>query len=131
MKKALSLIFTVLLLSMTTFGQDDAKSANESPEALVGSWQIDLTPSPGAEPYFQTIVVKKVSDDKLIGSFYGSNIKQAVLNTEWPKLYFAFTTSDKNNAYYHSGYLENGKLFGMTYCPDRDFAAPWTGTKNE
>ncbi|MFD1315158.1 hypothetical protein [Namhaeicola litoreus] len=52
-----------------------------------------------------------------------------MINKNWDKIYFAFSTSDQSNEYYHAGYLENDKLFGIIDCPNRNLAAPWTGIK--
>ena len=100
-----------------------------SQSELTGNWKIDLRPTPDSEAYFQSFVVDKVDERSFSGTFYGSQINNALINAEWPKIYFAFKTSDQSNEYYHSGYLENGKIFGVTYCPGRNFVAPWTGSK--
>jgi len=99
-------------------------------ESLIGIWTIDLRPTPDAEPYFQNFQVDRISGNTFQGSFYGSIVEDARLNRNWGKLYFAFTTRDQNHAYYHSGYMENGKLSGISYCPGRDFVAPWTGVRD-
>lgn len=97
---------------------------------LAGSWTIDLRPSPEAEGYFQEFVVTEIADANFQGSFYGSPLENSLLNRQWgDKLYFAFTTRDQTYAYYHSGYLLDGKLHGISYCPGREFTAPWTGVK--
>ena len=78
---------------------------------------------------FQSFVVKMINENTFTGTFYGSEIKNALINKNWPKIYFAFSTADQNNEYYHSGFIENDKLFGITYCPKREFTAPWTGVR--
>ena len=87
--------------------------------ALQGSWTIDLRPTPDSEAYYQVFEV----------SFYGSTLENGLMNTQWERVYFAFTTSDQSNTYYHSGYLLDGKLYGISYCPGREFTAPWTGIR--
>lgn len=96
---------------------------------LKGTWTIDLRPTPDAEGYFQDFQVTEISEGKFTGIFYGSPVENCLVNTNWEKLYFAFTTRDQNHAYYHSGYLLDGKLYGISYCPGREFTAPWTGIK--
>ena len=56
-------------------------------------------------------------------------IENGLLNANWNELYFAFTTKDQNNTYFHSGRIENNKMYGLSYAPKRSLAAPWTGEK--
>lgn len=98
-----------------------------NPDSMLGSWEIDLRPSPDADPYVQEFRVTGISGNTFQGYFYGSPVKQAKLNRNWNRLYFAFTTSDQTHDYFHSGYLLNGKLYGVSYCPGREFVQPWTG----
>ena len=123
--------FTVLflLLSSVMTAQEDRQTDNTDNVALMGEWVIDLRPTPQAEGYFQPFIVEAIKGNTIKGTFYGSKLENSILNDNWDKLYFAFTTNDSTNEYYHSGYLLDGKLFGITYCPNRGFTAPWTGTK--
>jgi hypothetical protein len=107
----------------------EADSAMAQTDPLVGEWTIDLRPTPDAEGYYQMFVVTTVDGNTFSGSFYGSPVENGLINRNWDKLYFAFTTSDASNDYYHSGYLEDGSLHGISYCPNRAFTAPWTGVK--
>lgn len=123
-------IITILLLITSSLSAQDLKNnASEPIDSLVGNWKIDLRPTPESEGYYQLFEVKMVNNNTFTGTFYGSEIKNALINKNWDKIYFAFSTSDQSNEYYHSGYLENNKLFGITYCPNREFTAPWTGNK--
>jgi hypothetical protein len=101
--------------------------ASKTQNNLLGEWKIDLRPTPTSPEYFQTLNITKIEDKVLEGSFYGSPIKSGFINTEWEKTYFSFTTSDASNDYYHSGYILDGKLYGISYCPNRKLTAPWTG----
>ncbi|MGI9547345.1 MAG: hypothetical protein ACR2MM_08920 [Flavobacteriaceae bacterium] len=96
---------------------------------LEGLWIIDLRPSPESPGYFQEFEVTKVSETGLEGSFYDSPIENGLVNKNWDQLYFAFTTRDQTFEYYHSGYMKDGKLFGNSYCPGREFTAPWTAKR--
>jgi hypothetical protein len=98
-----------------------------NPDSILGSWEIDLRPSPEADPYVQEFQVTGVTGNTFQGYFYGSPLREAKLNRNWDRIYFAFTTSDQNHDYYHSGYLLDGKLYGVSYCPGREFVQPWTG----
>ncbi len=116
------------LLSFNSLLAQDIVTKSPS-DQLLGEWTIDLRPTPSAEGYYQNFVVKVVDGNTFTGIFYGSEIQNGLLNRNWDRLYFAFTTSDASNDYYHSGYLENGALQGISYCPNRAFTAPWTGVK--
>ena len=122
MKKLLLTLLSLTLLTLAT-----AQEAND--EKLVGEWRIDLRPTTDEEPYYQIFAIEAVTDSGLTGSFYGSPLEDGYLNTVWPEVYFAFTTNDATNAYYHSGYLKDGKLYGTSYCPGRNFIARWTGER--
>ena len=98
-------------------------------QEISGNWTIDLRPGPEAADYFQSMVIELTEDNQITGTFYGSAIQDGLVNTVWPQLRFAFTTADANHSYYHSGYLEDGVIHGITYCPGRNFVMPWTGTK--
>ncbi len=116
----------ILLILVTNVALNTTLSDKED---LVGSWKIDLRPTPNAKAYFQSFEIKGVKGKKITGKFYGSTIKNGLINTDWGKIYFAFETRDANHSYYHSGYLKNGKLVGQSYCPGRNFTIPWRGSK--
>jgi hypothetical protein len=42
------------------------------PQMLVGSWQVDLRPNPGARPYYQQFDVTGVEGKTFTGTFYGA-----------------------------------------------------------
>jgi len=114
-------------ISMMIHAQDKTSEAS----SLAGFWNIDLRPTPDAEEYIIQFVVSDIEDSSFRGTFYGSKFKDGLINDSWEVLYFSFTTKDKNNTYYHSGWLEDGKLQGISYCPDREFTAPWKGSKSQ
>ena len=102
-------------------------SAARNPNSIIGNWEIDLRPLPDADPYVQKFQVTAVVGNNFQGYFYGSPVRNGRLNRNWDRLYFAFTTSDQTHDYYHSGYLLNGKLYGISHCPGRELLQPWTG----
>jgi hypothetical protein len=104
-------------------------SAGAYTDTLEGRWEIDLRPDPDADPYVQEFSVSRVSGNSFEGYFYGSPLEGARLNSNWDELFFAFTTRDQTYAYYHSGYLRDGVLYGVSYCPGREFVQPWTGVR--
>ncbi len=115
-----SITILLLFISSFVFGQN---------QDLVGEWNIDLRPTPEAEGYYQTFRITNIDQNSLEGSFYGSPLENGLLNRNWEKLYLSFSTKDQNHTYYHTAYLDNGVLYGITYCPGREFTAPWTGIK--
>lgn len=125
------MILLCLLCSTVAWSQNTETDSETTNLPLIGEWQIDLRPTPDSEPYYQVFAVEQVSDRTLVGTFYGSPLKDGFINKNWPKLNFAFTTQDATHSYYHSGYLSDGKLYGTTYCPGREFIAPWTGVRKK
>lgn len=130
MKNYLANTLLALLFPICFFAQDNRANTTEKADELVGNWTIDLRPSPDAEGYYQTFNVASLERNTFQGSFYGSKVENAFFNKNWDRLYFAFTTKDQSNTYYHSGYLMDGELLGISYCPTREFTAPWSGSKN-
>lgn len=118
-----------LLISITSLTQSYVPQNGATADALEGKWEIDLRPAPDAPPYTQVFEVTKISGNSFEGTFYGSPLEEGRINRNWDRLYFAFTTRDSSHAYYHSGYLEDGKLYGVSYCPGREFVQPWTGSR--
>jgi hypothetical protein len=129
MRNIFAFAILLLLIPCGMYAQEKNNDIIKASDTLIGEWTIDLRPTPESDGYFQSFIVELIEEKTFKGTFYGSDLENALLNSNWDKLYFAFTTRDQNNEYYHSGYLLNGKLFGITYCPNRSFAAPWTGEK--
>ncbi|MFK7846818.1 MAG: hypothetical protein AB8G77_16070 [Rhodothermales bacterium] len=124
--KSLFSIFVIALL-LTTLGFNNTyKEVRMS--TLEGTWDIDLRPSPDAPPYIQPMVITSTKQNKVKGTFYGSNIKQGRINNKWGKIVFAFVTEDNSGVYHTSGQLEDGRLTGSTHSLGRDFLMPWRGT---
>ena len=123
------IIFLFLLFSNYGIAQESISNTSKSTDLFIGHWKIDLRPTPDSEAYFQFFKVNAIYGNTFKGTFYGSEIKNGLINKNWSKIYFAFSTSDQSNEYFHSGYMKDGRLFGISYCPKRDFTAPWTGAK--
>ncbi|MCB9876682.1 MAG: hypothetical protein H6835_03680 [Planctomycetes bacterium] len=62
-----------------------APRATPDPSVLIGTWRVDLRPTPDADPYFQEFVVDDVADG-LRGSFYGTAIADGRINGDWGAL---------------------------------------------
>ncbi len=101
-------------------------TARPDPEALVGTWVVDLRPTPDAAPYLQEFVVTSVANGQLEGTFYGSSIEEGRINTDWGLVRFAFVTTDGAGVYHTSGRLDGGRLEGLTHSLGRDFLSYWT-----
>jgi hypothetical protein len=111
--------------------QRNIKTAIKKPDAndALGTWVIDLRPTPESEPYIKEFKFTKIEGQKFDGEFYGYPFSGGFLNTSWDKIYFAFTTSDQSSQYFHSGYIEGNKVFGITLNEKREFVLPWRGEK--
>lgn len=96
---------------------------------IKGTWLLDLRPDPTSEPYYKDFIIEPTNGKAFSGEFYGTKFTGGYLNTDWGNIYFAFTTGDKDNIYYHSGYINGDKIYGISYCEGRKFTNHWTGTK--
>ena len=100
-------------------------------DSVLGTWVIDLSPTPDSEPYLKDFKFTKIEGRQFDGEFYGYPFQGGFLNTDWEKIYFAFTTADQSGTYFHSGYLEGDKVFGITLNENRKFILPWKGTRKK
>ena len=100
-------------------------------EDLIGTWEIDLRPSPDSDPYLKDFIITKTSETTFKGTFYGSNVKNGLINLRFGDPYLAFKSQDRSNTYYHFAKIVDGKLEGLTYSEDRQLIQPWKGQKME
>jgi hypothetical protein len=123
-------LFTILalLLSLCTLAQTKKKAEIDR---IIGTFIIDLRPTPESEPYLKEFKFTKIEGKKFDGEFYGYPFSGGFLNTDWDKIYFAFTTADQSGTYYHSGYVEGNKVFGITLNEARGFVLPWKGERTK
>lgn len=131
-------IITVLLLlvSSVVMAQTEKKYqtlASHKPvvDSVLGTWVIDLRPTPDSEPYLKDFKFTNIEGKQFEGEFYGYPFQGGFLNTDWDKIYFAFTTADQSGTYFHSGYVEGNKVFGITLNENRKFVLPWKGEKKK
>lgn len=96
---------------------------------LVGTWKVDLRPTPDADPYYQEFVVSGIDSATFTGTFYGTPIENARLNTDWGRVRFAFTTADGSGAYHTTGVLAGDEIRGTTHSLGREFLAVWTAER--
>jgi hypothetical protein len=106
-----------------------AAAAAAEPDGLVGTWRVDLRPTPGAAPFYQTFVVTSVKGGRLGGRFYDTEIRDGWINKDWGAVHFAFTTSDNSGAYHTAGRLVKGRIEGTTHAVGRGFLAVWTAER--
>ncbi|MDF1697942.1 MAG: hypothetical protein P1U56_18995 [Saprospiraceae bacterium] len=126
----LLILFFVSILYSSTFSPYATIEKNTiQNNDLLGEWILDLRPTPEADPYYQSLIIKSQEDKTFSGTFYGSAIQETHLNNSWDKLYFAFQTSDASSEYYQSGYMVGDSIFGITYSPQRNFVMPWKGSR--
>ena len=52
-------------------------NANAQPPSLIGTWTVDLRPSPTAPPYLKRLVITAVEGGQLSGHFYDGSPLQA------------------------------------------------------
>jgi len=127
----ITLLFLLINLQLYFAQSDSAKSINNDLNQISGTWIIDLKPMPESEPYLIEFVLELIDSNTFKGIFYETEFENGKLNTNWEKFYFAFSTYDKNNSYFHSGRIEDDNIYGITYSPEREFTMPWTGIKRE
>lgn len=123
-KGAISLLLFVCLFSLQAKSQTRPVA-----DSVLGTWIIDLRPTPESAPYLKEFKFTRIDGKKFDGEFYGYPFTGGFLNTEWDKVYFAFTTQDQSGTYYHSGFVEGNKVTGITLNENREFVLPWKGQK--
>lgn len=111
------------------FKKDENSRSIVNLDQVEGTWVLDLRPDPNSEPYLKDFILTLTKGKEFEGEFYGTKFTGGYFNTDWEYLYFAFTTGDKDNVYYHSGYIIDNKIFGISYSEGRKFTSHWTGIK--
>ena len=117
------------LLALLLTGLGAASHPAADPQALVGTWNVDLRPTADAPAYVQPMVVTSVDDGRVAGTFYGSPMVGGRVNTAWDGVYLAFSTSDGSAEYVTTARLLDGVVTGVTYAPARDLLQPWRATR--
>lgn len=130
MKRVVALLLVALGLGCSAAQAPLPSRAPVAPPSLVGTWKVDLRPTPDAGEYFQEFVVTSVAGKRFEGTFYGSPVSQGRINTDWGTIRIAFVTEDGSGPYNHSAVLTDGRLEGLTNSTGRDFLSYWSATKN-
>ena len=123
------LLATLSFIALSSYGQNNTTKLNT--DSLLGTFIIDLRPTPDSEPYLKDFKFTKIEVKNFDDEFYGYPFTGGLLNTNWDKIYFAFTTADQSGAYYHSGYVEGNKVFGISLNENRKLIIPWKGEKKK
>ena len=126
---ALSLPVLLASLGLGACATIQSSSTEVAEDFLVGTWRVDLRPTPDVEPYFKEFVVTSVQGNSFSGRFYDSPISQGRINADWGKLRIAFMTADESGPYHHSAILEGNKLEGLSNSTGRNFLAYWSAVK--
>ncbi len=121
----------MLTVAMTSLLLAAGAGADPAPSSLIGTWKVDLRPTPDAEPYYQEFVVTAVEGGTFTGTFYNTPIENGRINEDWGAIHFAFTTSDGSGPYNTAGVLMGTEMSGTTHSPGRDFLAVWTAERVE
>ncbi|MCH2034340.1 MAG: hypothetical protein MK202_12595 [Tenacibaculum sp.] len=108
-------------------------SSNQNVDALLGNWKIDMSPSDKSDNNYAIMIIDKVSNNSIEGTFYreGVKIREGRVNTINSNIYGALVSGDNSGDYNTSFYLKNGKLYGSTHSLKKDFLAVWVATKEK
>ncbi|MFM2361797.1 MAG: hypothetical protein RLZZ316_699 [Bacteroidota bacterium] len=124
MKK--NLLSLLIIISTLTASAQQKKPVSDS---AIGTWIIDLRPDPASAPYLKEFKITKITGKNFDGEFYGYPFTGGYINTDWDKIYFAFTTADQSGTYFHSGSIEGNKVSGLSLNESRQLFIPWRGQK--
>jgi hypothetical protein len=128
--RVVSLFFLVVFLAGNAVAQTASQADGRN---LIGTWTVDLRPTPDAEPYLKKLVITAVSNGRIEGHFYdGSPLQAGRINTTaTPQLLFAFLTDPGEGAYQSSGrQVGPNRLEGMTLSTTRGFLLPWVAVRD-
>jgi hypothetical protein len=132
MKKVITILFLLVSTAVVAQGEKaNQSSAANKPvaDSVLGTWVIDLRPTPDSEAYLKDFKFTKIYGKQFDGEFYGYPFQGGFLNTDWGKIYFAFTTADQSGTYFHSGYIEGDKVTGLSLNENRKLLLPWKGDR--
>ena len=114
----------------------DAAAAELMPSAdvptkavLVGSWTVDLRPTPTSPAYLKPMVLAVSGDGAMTGEFYEHAIEDGRAGATNRRPCFAFRTSDVSGPYQTSGCLVGDRIEGQTWSEGRNFVLTWTAVQ--
>lgn len=85
--------------------------------------------SPTEPPSSTVMVLSAAPDNKVTGSFYGSDFLEGEYSLRGDTLAFAAVTADREALYSHSGRFVEGRTEGQTLSHGRDFLMIWVATR--
>lgn len=109
---------------------EEARSASGLAESLIGTWRIDLRPTPESDPFYAEMHITGVEGKSIAGRFFDSPMEEGRINMDWGKIRFSFVTEDGSGPYYTSGVLDGDRMQGTTHSAGRDFLSVWTGERS-
>ena len=122
-----------LLAPSTAQAQTSAQAqAPVTAASLVGSWMVDLRPTPTSPAFLKKLVITAQQGTRIEGHFYdGSPLQAGRINTtSGPTLAFAFFTDPGEGAYQTAGrQVAPNRLEGMTLSTTRGFLLSWTAER--
>lgn len=126
MKAILTLAIGLVLFGNELKGQD-------SPEVLIGTWKLDMSPHIEDDDNFAMMEITKVTGSEMKGTFYreGVKLREGRINTQRGIVYGALISGDNSGEYNTTFYYEDGKLYGSTHAIERGFLSVWIATKEK
>jgi putative lumazine-binding protein len=103
--------------------------ANEA-SGLIGTWVVDLRPTPEAPAYLKKMIITAVEKGALRGRFYDTEMSEGRVNGDWGAPRFSFKTGDGSGVYHTHGVLRGDRIEGTTYSEGRKFLSVWTAHRD-
>lgn len=128
-KRTYTVAALLFCMCLSSCAANEVSPRIAAPDILLGTWKVDLRPTPDSVPYYKEFVVTSVEGNTFSGTFYDAPVSQARLNTDWGTLRIAFVTSDSSGVYNHSAILHGSALEGLSNSTGRDFLSYWAATK--
>ena len=128
-RRAFTVSWLLLSCCLASCAAVDSSIESVDADALLGSWTVDLRPTPGSAPYYKEFAVTSVQGNTFSGTFYGTEISQARINVDWGKLRIAFVTADGSGPYNHSAVLDDDTLEGLSNSTGSNFLSDWSAVK--
>lgn len=118
-----------LLLASPISAQAQATPAADTTLAarLIGTWTVDLRPTPDAPAYDKEFVIETVTGNTFTGRFYDTPIENGRINAVWGDVRLAFVTRDGSGPYHHAATLRAGQIDGQSHSLGREFVMVWRG----
>ena len=122
-----------MLVCAVTFFSVATANAQESTDALIGKWKLDMSPQNLTDDNFAMMEITRVKDSQMEGTFYrkGVKLKNGQINTQTGVIYGALMSEDNSGTYNSTFYMKDGKLYGTTHAVERGFLSVWIAEKDD